>query len=69
MTLHRFREIIDELDDNNNEPYHKEYPIYVALAPDGMVGGTAVTPVESVGFGFDWDMGKVIIWTKDKIRK
>lgn len=53
MTLHRFREIIDELDDDKNEKYGSDYTVYVALAPDGMVGGTAVTPVVSIRFGFD----------------
>lgn len=69
MTLHILREIVDQMDDDENEPRGGSYPVYVALAPDGMMGGTATTPVETVGFGFDWDHGKVIIWTRDKIRK
>ena len=66
MNLHQFRLIIDNIDDNT---VHNDYDVAVKLCSKGTIGGTPVSSVKNVYQGFDWDTGKIIITTEDRLTK
>ena len=42
-------------------------PVVVKTYDGGYLGASPCSEVESVGLGFDWDAGKLILITKDKL--
>lgn len=42
-------------------------PVVVVTYDGGYMGASPCSEVESVGLGFDWDAGKLMIFTKDKL--
>lgn len=66
MNLHEFRLIIDRIDDSTA---HNDYDVVIKLSNGGTIGGTPVSSVRNIYQGFDWDSGKIIITTKDRLYK
>ena len=42
-------------------------PVVVVTHDSGYMGASPCTDVESIGLGFDWNAGKVLIYTKDNL--
>lgn len=67
MNIHEFRKEIDKIDDSLKD--YEDKNIVVALAKGSGIGGTNCTDVTRISTGIDWDAGKVMLHTKDRISK
>lgn len=60
-------ELIDKLVEIQNSA-NRELSVVVRTY-DYSIGPSSTNPIENVYAGFDWNNGKVIIYTKDKLIK
>ena len=65
MTLEELKEKIDKYYDYNNGSY-RDWDICIPNNAGG-VGGTSVTYIKGLGFGFDWDHGKAMLIPETKM--
>ncbi len=60
MTIGELLKVIGGL---NNE-CDMDLPIYIAVSRPGMIGAPPKVAVESACYGFDWNIGKFILYPK-----
>lgn len=66
MKLREFRRVIDAYADS--QPNYSDLSVEVVLNQSS-IGATPTSQVDCVLLGFDWDTGKLMLYTKDQIVK
>jgi len=66
MKLRDFKRRIDAYVDSLQE--HQDPNVVVAISGSG-IGGTPCVNIRSISMGFDWDSGKIIVYTEGKLLK
>lgn len=66
MKLSELKQIVDANIEHSLNKYDADV---VVVTNDRSIGGTSCTKVRGIGLGFDWDSGKFMIFTQDKITK
>lgn len=65
MKLKDLKELVDTYMDSG----FQDCDIVIKVFSPGSMGGTPVVHIDSINKGFDWDSNKIIIKTKDVIKK
>ena len=65
MKLSRFIEVINVM---KRSTICQDPEVVVVLSQRG-IGGTPATKIERIGLGFDWDHGKLMLYTEDQVIK
>lgn len=68
MTVERLRDILNELAENPYWKQYKESQVVITIENfEANLGGRPYEKVQSVGLGFDWEMGQFRIEPENKL--
>ncbi len=68
MTVERLRDILNELAENPYWKQDKESQVVITIENfEANLGGRPYEKVQSVGLGFDWEMGQFRIEPENKL--
>lgn len=68
MTVERLRDILNEMAENPYWKQYKESQVVITIENfDANWGARPYEKVQSVGFGFDWEMGQFRIEPENKL--
>lgn len=71
MTLSELKELVEQMEQQaiRQRLNLEDIQVVIATHKVGLIGGTPNTNIKCINLGFDWDIGKLIIYPEQTLRE
>jgi hypothetical protein len=67
MNILEFKKMIDSFVERESDYRLENLRVCVPIETVGSIGGTRCSDIKRIANGFDWDQGKLMLYTEDKL--